>query len=99
MGLSANRSSFNVSLIINISFSTNACPQKEIALSPSVFDSPWQDLNHSRFASINVNVEMGTWKILVAQLVSRSNRSSGGVSSKSNAYKDAILFSSSLGMG
>src|SRR3989338_8448700 len=77
-GLSLNLSSCRVSSTINKSLANIACPQKDVALGPSLIFNPWQDLNHSRSLSIMDTAAIGTLSNVVANLVSSSNRGSAG---------------------
>src|SRR3569833_564673 len=76
-----------------------ACAQNEISRGVSRTSTPPHDLNHWRFESTIVTVEIGTLNTRRAILVSRSNLSSGGVSRIFSAYKTSSRAFSSGGMG
>jgi len=98
-GLSANRSSSAASGTTMVSSCRMAWPQNEMPRAVSHTSSPWRDLNHCRFSSMSDSSTMGMSNSCAANAVSRSNRSSGGVSRISNWRRACRRSSSWAGRG
>src|SRR5450631_4533023 len=62
-------------------------------------DNPSHAFNHCRFTSTRLMNATGTWKVLLARRIGRSNRSSGCVSSKFKAKRSSRRSFSSEGTG